>query len=161
MYNKIIVALDNSSLSQKAFQQSLSIAKAFNAELQLFNVISLSEAEYRDTISLTGSGYYSQNASTIDEIKQEKWQLLVENKLDDLQSLVEQAEQVGVSAELVQEIGQPERQICKYAQEWEADLIVIGSHGRKGLSELLMGSVSNYVSHHVPCDVMLVHQQAN
>ncbi|MEM7592653.1 MAG: universal stress protein, partial [Cyanobacteria bacterium P01_A01_bin.83] len=55
--------------------------------------------------------------------------------------------------------GQPAQQICESAKEWQADLIVIGSHGRKGLNELIVGSVSNYVSHHVPCAVLLVHQQ--
>ena len=156
MYSKILVPLDRSELSQKAFQQSLFIAQAFNAELQLLNVISSSEAEYKDKVALTGSGYYARG---VDESAQEKWQSTVESGLEPLESFVEEAAKVGVSAEFVREIGQPEKQICKYAREWDIDLIVIGSHGRKGLNELLQGSVSNYVSHHVPCDVMLVHQK--
>lgn len=155
MYYRILVALDDSPLSQKAFERSLLLAQKFNAELQLLNVISAAEAEYRNTVSLAGSGYYTPNTS--DETAQQEWQLKVESKLDYLQSLAEKASQAGVSAEFVQEIGKPERQICKSAEEWEADLIIIGSHGRKGLNELLRGSVSNYVSHHVPCDIMLVH----
>lgn len=156
MYYRILVALDDSQLSQKAFEQSLLLAQKFNAELQLLNIISAAEAEYRNTVSLAGGGYYSQN---VDETAQQEWQVKVESKLEYLQSLAEKAIQAGVSAEFVQEIGKPERQICQAAEEWEADLIVIGSHGRKGLNELLRGSVSNYVSHHVPCDIMLVHQQ--
>lgn len=156
MYSKILVALDESQLSQKAFQQSLSLAQMFNAELQLLNVISPLEAEYQNTISLVGSGYYSHSTN---ETAEAEWELQVENRLNYLQSLVEQAAQAGVGAEFIQEIGQPEHQICESARDWEADLIVIGSHGRKGLNELLQGSVSNYVSHHVLCDVMLVHQK--
>ena len=152
MYQRILVALDDSQLSQQAFQQSLYLAQIFDAELQLLNVISPLEAEYQNTVSLAGRGYYS---NTIDETVEEKWQLSVANQLDYLQSLAEQATQAGVSAEFVQEIGQ----ICKSARDWEADLIVIGSHGRKGLSELFLGSVSNYVSHHVPCAVMVVREQ--
>ncbi|MGV2828528.1 universal stress protein [Myxosarcina sp. GI1(2024)] len=157
MYHKILVALDDSQLSQKAFEQSLLLAQMFNAELQLLNVISPAEAEYRNQVSLAGSGYYSDN---IDETAQQEWQVRVESKLDYLQSLAEKAMRAGVSAELVREIGKPEHKICQSAREWQADLIVIGSHGRKGLNELLMGSVSNYVSHHVPCDIMLVHQSS-
>ncbi len=156
MYSKILVALDESQLSRQAFQQSLSLAQAFDAELHLLNVVSPLEAKYQNTVSLIGSGYYSH---TTNETAEAEWQLLVGNQLDYLQSLVDEATQAGVTADFVQEIGQPEQQICQSAKDWSADLIVIGSHGRKGLNELLMGSVSNYVSHHVPCAVLLVHQQ--
>ena len=156
MYRRILVALDGSQLSQEVFQQGLSLAQMFDAELQLLHVISPLKAEYQNTVSLAGSGYYSNN---VNETAEEQWQLLVENRLDYLQSLAETAIEAGVSAEFVQEIGQPEHQICKSAKDWEADLIVVGSHGRKGLSELFLGSVSNYVSHHIPCDVLLVRQQ--
>ena len=154
MYRRIIAALDNSPLSQQAFQQSLFLAQMFDAQLQLLNVISASEAEYRDQISLAGSGYYTDH---LNETAQETWETEVEDKSDFLPSLAEKAANAGVSVEFIQEIGQPELQICKSAKDWEADLIVIGSHGRTGLNELLMGSVSNYVSHHVSCSVLIVH----
>ena len=156
MYKKILAALDESKLSQKAFQQSLSIAQAFDAELQLLNVVSPLEAKYQNTVSLIGSGYSS---SGTNETAEAEWQALVTNRLDYLQSLVNEAEDVGITTDLIQKIGQPAQQICESAKEWSADLIVIGSHGRKGLNELIVGSVSNYVSHHVPCAVLLVHQQ--
>ncbi|MEM7762191.1 MAG: universal stress protein, partial [Cyanobacteria bacterium P01_A01_bin.40] len=120
------------------------------------NVVSPLEAEYQNAVSLIGTGYYSQ---TTNETAEAEWQLRVENQLEYLQSLVNQARDAGVTVDLMQEIGQPEQQICTTAQEWSADLIVIGSHGRKGLKELIVGSVSNYVSHHVPCAVLLVHNQ--
>ena len=156
MYGKILVALDESQLSQKAFQQSLSIAQAFDAELMLLNVVSPLEAKYQNTVSLIGSGH---RGSGTNEVAEAEWQTLVTNRLDYLQSLVNEAEDAGIKTDLIQEIGQPAQQICESAKEWQADLIVIGSHGRKGLNELIVGSVSNYVSHHVPCAVLLVHQQ--
>ena len=156
MYSKVLVALDETQLSVRAFKQSLSIAKAFDAELMLLNVVSPLEARYQNTVSLIGSGY---GGNGTNETAEAEWQELVTNRLDYLQSLVNEAEDVGVQTDLIQEIGQPAQQICESAKEWQADLIVIGSHGRKGLNELIVGSVSNYVSHHVPCAVLLVHQQ--
>jgi nucleotide-binding universal stress UspA family protein len=46
--------------------------------------------------------------------------------------------------------------IVDYAKRWKADLIVLGSHGRRGLSRLLMGSVAEFVSRHAPCSVEIV-----
>ncbi|MEO0350033.1 MAG: universal stress protein, partial [Cyanobacteria bacterium P01_A01_bin.15] len=40
--------------------------------------------------------------------------------------------------------------------QWNADLIMMGRRGRSGFSELLLGSVSNYVMHHAPCSVLTV-----
>jgi nucleotide-binding universal stress UspA family protein len=46
-------------------------------------------------------------------------------------------------------------QICRYAEEIQADQIVLGSHGRTGLAKLLLGSVSTRVLEHCPCNVMI------
>ena len=52
--------------------------------------------------------------------------------------------------------GDPRSQIIKKAVEWEADLIVIGSRGWKGLGRFLMGSVPEGVALHAPCSVQIV-----
>lgn len=157
MYQRILVAVDNTELSQKSFQQALAIAKAFQANLQIINVLSPLRAEYQDTTSLAFSGTYYPDA--LDDVMQEEWVNIQEIGLNLLQSLEKQAKQKGVKVEAAQQIGQPEQEITDFAKRWQADLIVIGSHGRKGISEFLFGSVSNYVSHHVPCSVLLVHPQ--
>ena len=53
--------------------------------------------------------------------------------------------------------GAPDQQIIEKAKEWEADLIVVGSHGR-GFWGRLLGSVSNGVVHHAPCSVLVVRK---
>ena len=156
MYKQILVAVDQSSLSHSAFTQAVAIAKAFQAKLHLVHVLSPLQEEYQDLSSVAlGSSYYPAN---MDESFQDKWQTLEEQGLELLRSLAEKATSEGVSTEFTKMIGQPETKICELAQTWQADLIVIGSHGRTGLSELFLGSVSNYVSHHVPCAVLIVHQ---
>jgi nucleotide-binding universal stress UspA family protein len=55
--------------------------------------------------------------------------------------------------------GAPDREIIERAKEWEAELIVVGSHGR-GFWGRLLGSVSDGVVHHAPCSVMVVRKVA-
>jgi nucleotide-binding universal stress UspA family protein len=52
--------------------------------------------------------------------------------------------------------GDPGSEIVKAASEWPADLIVIGSHGRRGLTRAALGSVAETVMRHAPCPVLVV-----
>jgi nucleotide-binding universal stress UspA family protein len=52
--------------------------------------------------------------------------------------------------------GDPRTELVDAAREARADLLVLGSHGRTGMSKLLMGSVASYVVTHAPCSVMVV-----
>jgi nucleotide-binding universal stress UspA family protein len=52
--------------------------------------------------------------------------------------------------------GHPATAITRFATEQAVDLIVIGSHGRSGLKEALLGSVSHAVANHAPCPVTIV-----
>jgi nucleotide-binding universal stress UspA family protein len=54
------------------------------------------------------------------------------------------------------EEGDPKSTILDTARDWGADLIVLGSHGRKGLEHFLMGSVSEAVARHAGCSVEIV-----
>jgi len=56
-------------------------------------------------------------------------------------------------------IGSPDRSIIEAAEEWNADLIVIGSHGRGFWDRLLVGSVTDAVVHHAPCSVLVVRKK--
>ena len=73
-----------------------------------------------------------------------------------LKNFADKAIAAGIETEFIQDIGSPGPAICKLAKTRDADLIIVGSHGRTGLSEMLLGSVSNYVVHHAPCSVMVV-----
>lgn len=73
-----------------------------------------------------------------------------------LRSRTRKAMAAGVSTEFTQLAGSPGKTICDLASDWGADLIVMGRRGRSGLSELILGSVSNYVLHHARCSVLTV-----
>jgi len=52
--------------------------------------------------------------------------------------------------------GSPDSRIVETAEEWHADLIIVGSHGYSRWERLLLGSVSDSVVHHAPCSVFVV-----
>jgi len=63
-----------------------------------------------------------------------------------------------VSTKLVE--GNPKSQIIDVANEWHADMIVLGSHGRSGISRFLIGSVSQDVVRHAHCSVEIIRTPA-
>jgi nucleotide-binding universal stress UspA family protein len=77
---------------------------------------------------------------------------------------VEQAAQLlrakGLNVSTVGEEGDPKTRIIDHAAEWHADLIVLGSHGRKGFDRFLLGSVSEAVARHASCSVEIVRVPA-
>jgi nucleotide-binding universal stress UspA family protein len=76
-----------------------------------------------------------------------------------IQDFAKIAEMAGVLTESTQSIGSVGRLICETANIWKADLVITGRRGRTTLSELLLGSVSNYILHHAPCSVLIVQPQ--
>jgi nucleotide-binding universal stress UspA family protein len=80
------------------------------------------------------------------------------------EELLEQAARklrtVGFAVTSAVEDGDVRSVILDDAERWHADLIVVGSHGRKGLARFLMGSVSDTVAHHAPCSVEIVRIHA-
>jgi len=69
----------------------------------------------------------------------------------------EQGERLRVATEIVK--GHPKHAIIDTAQAWEADLIVVGSHGYRGLTKLWLGSVSQAVASHAKCSVQIVRSR--
>jgi nucleotide-binding universal stress UspA family protein len=58
-------------------------------------------------------------------------------------------------------VGDVRVMIIDAAAEWHADMIVIGSHGRKGLQRFLLGSVAEFVARHATCSVQIVRSSSN
>ena len=159
MFNKILVAIDHSTMSRKVFEAGLSLAQTTGASLMLLHVLSSEEKIYPSPFI-----YYGRASEPIDEsivnLYQQHWQKLEQEGLELLQSLAEEATQAGVKTEWSQSLGYPGRNICESAQTWSADLILVGSRGLTGLKEMFLGSISNYVTHHAPCSVLIVREDS-
>ncbi|MEM9089155.1 MAG: universal stress protein [Cyanobacteria bacterium P01_F01_bin.53] len=154
MTQRILVALD--LLEPDVFETALSLATATHADLLLLHVLS-ARAFSAPPVPFGSRMDYSVALSQHTwELYQKQWQAFVEESLETLRTYTGRAEVAGVNADFMQSENEPGPGICSMASTWNADMIVMGSHQRRGLSELFLGSVSNYVMHHAPCSVMVV-----
>jgi len=155
-FHKLLVALDDSELSKAVFDQAVALAQLTGAQLLLFGGIS-------DDLLLAPTALSAEmgalNAGLVNSTYQVQ-QANFANHAEALQALLqhycEAAQSKGLQAETVFKPGDVEVLLCAIAQEWSADLIVVGRRGRKGLSEALLGSVSNYAVHHAHCAVLVI-----
>jgi nucleotide-binding universal stress UspA family protein len=157
MFKRILVALDSSSLRPTVLGQAMDLAQATGAKLLLLHVLSAYEEGSPGIPIRSYQAYYPVLDDAVWKDYQKRWETFEANRLAMLQRDSDLATAVGVEVEFSQAAGDPANTICAVAKSWEADLIVVGSHGRKGLGELLLGSVSNHVMHHAACSVMVVH----
>ncbi|MEA5596895.1 universal stress protein [Rivularia sp. UHCC 0363] len=155
MFKRILVAVDNSVQNQMVFDEAVSLAKTTDGNLMLLHILSPLDEQYTDPLFLQPNVLYPELQPNNSKYAND-WEKLKNNRLNWLRSLCEQSTQLGVETEFSQNIGEPCQMICNMALNWEADVIVIGRRGRRGISELFLGSVSNYVLHHAPCSVLTV-----
>ncbi|MDZ8055116.1 MAG: universal stress protein [Aulosira sp. ZfuVER01] len=157
MFTKILVALDRSPMGKQVFEQALALAKATGASLMLLHVLSAEEEGSPYAPLLSNFDYYPGVGSQSFEFYQRQWDNFKNQGIQLLQSFCAQANTAEVNTEFTQQLGSPGRLICQLATTWGADLIIMGRRGRSGLTEIFLGSVSNYVLHHAPCSVHVIH----
>jgi nucleotide-binding universal stress UspA family protein len=156
MYRHILVALDNTELSGIVLEQAIALAKGISAKLTLLHVLCSEEGVSPVMPLMPLPDYYPALAATTLEQYQEEWAAFSVKSLAHLAEAQAQAETLGITAEHLQKGGRPGPTICEVARELGVDLIILGRRGHSGLSELLMGSVSNYVMHHATTSAVLV-----
>jgi nucleotide-binding universal stress UspA family protein len=157
LFKKILVAVDRSVTSQEVFHRALSLAKQNQASLMLVHVLSGDEENSPLWIPThTDSVYWEAGAETDLDNWRRQWENYEQQGLSQLRQLITEVHEAGINGEFRQLTGSAGRNICHLAWSWQADLIVVGNRGRSGLTELFLGSVSNYVLHHAPCSVLMV-----
>jgi nucleotide-binding universal stress UspA family protein len=147
MYQRILVPIDGSATSERALQEAIKLA-AGKAQLRLVYVL-------EEVYPLDAEGY-----AYIDyEVLQEAVRSTGERTLE---QAVETVRRSGITAETALMDVPGERiasVIDNEAVSWKADLIVIGTHGRSGLSRLLLGSVAEGVVRGASVPVLLVRSE--
>jgi nucleotide-binding universal stress UspA family protein len=156
LFQNILVAIDRSPTSEHVFVKALALAQAADAKLVILSVIGTDYASSYLNPSIYPGGEsisISEAALKIYVEHQEQERL---TGLAFLKVLVDRANAVNVATEISQQLGDAGRVICDVAKDRSVDLIVVGRRGHRGLNELFMGSVSNYVLHHAPCSVLTI-----
>lgn len=157
MFNKIVVALDINENYTPLLEQALSLAQATGSALKLLTVLTPHYGYGTSFSSYSGALDYSltMEDSFWNTYKQQYKDLKAQGART-LSELKNQAIEKGIQTAFIQRSGDPGKVICEVATTEKADLVIVGSHGRRGLGEFLVGSVSSYVMHRAPCSVMVV-----
>jgi len=147
MYKRIMVAIDSSPTAGKALKEAVQLAKSVSAELCIVH------AEDESLLEQHGMGI----GTYIDVEKAEAAIRSVGNKL--LDDAVALAATEGVKAERRLFESSKKRVpdlIADGADEWHADLIVVGTHGRRGFERLIVGSVAEKLVRVASTSLLLV-----
>jgi nucleotide-binding universal stress UspA family protein len=142
MTSKIVVGVDGSAHSDRALRWCAEHARAFDAEVVVVHAIAL--PAYGPAMA----PYYADSVLTPGEIT-------------DLRDIIESdwckpLADAGASFQIKTYVGAPAPAIMKVARTEEAALVVVGRRGRGGFAELLLGSTSHQLSHHLECPLVIV-----
>ena len=146
MYQRILVATDGSTLSKKAVRSALGLASALGADLVALNVVPRYPMSYFEgNVSIT-----LQEVSRIEKQWATEGQAMVDAVQQAAQAEGIQAKAVIARSNLVAEA------IMAAAKKHKCDLIVMASHGRKGLKRVLLGSETQHVLAHSTVPVLVL-----
>jgi nucleotide-binding universal stress UspA family protein len=147
MYKRIFVAIDDSKPAEGALRDALELAKTHAAEVRVVHAI---ESPYAYPES-----WYTEGPEDLERLRR-IWRQAGQRVLERADALARQTG-VRVGTALLELDGQRvSRVIVDDATRWQADLVVIGTHGRHGVELLMMGSVAEAVARTAPGSVLLV-----
>ncbi len=140
---RILCPVDFSESSDHASRYAVAFCKTFGAELTLLHVISPPIA------ALPGD-------HLVPDMMQADIDAVAEATRERLSQLVGELSDLGITVQSRVISGIPFVEIIRFAKDWDADMIVIGTHGRTGLQHFLIGSVAERVVRKAPCPVLSI-----
>jgi nucleotide-binding universal stress UspA family protein len=139
---KILIAVDNSTCSEKAARVGYEVAKTFGAEVALVNIIEPMPTTVNPDLTLAPVFMEAYDNS------EENSHLLLKE--------IENKYSSGIPTTYFSVIDSAAHGIIKQSDEYGSDLIVIGTYGRTGLYHFLMGSVAEHVARKSACPVLII-----
>jgi nucleotide-binding universal stress UspA family protein len=137
----ILCPIDFSEFSVSAYQHALSVAEHYQAKLVAQHIVELWRHPSADFAASAG-------------LYEEFCQALRESGKEQLQEFVKKHTHDEIQPELLVQVGVAADSILSFAQSQETDVIVMGTHGRRGLDRLMLGSVTDRVMRTAPCPVL-------
>jgi nucleotide-binding universal stress UspA family protein len=149
MYKRILVAVDGSPISNQALTSALQMAKDSGGEVLLVHVVD--ELAY-----LTGYDQFGGYSGALIRVMKESGAKVLKDAMDI-------ATAAGVKADnlLFDNFGaRLGETMADVAKRWNADLIVVGTHGRRGIGRLLLGSGAEQIIRLAPVPVLIIRDEA-
>ncbi len=138
-WNRLLLATDGSRYSATATAKAIELAKEYGGSLMVVSVVDVP------------TEFYGEAPKAVED--------MIENAKEYTAAVKRHAEAAGVRAETYVKESEADTAIVTLAKEQQADVIVVGSHGRTGLKRLLMGSVTEKVIGAATCPVLVVKSQ--
>ena len=150
MYSHILVPVDGSPTSNAGLDEAVKLAKLLGSRLRLLHVVD------QMPLAVSAEGFGVMSIDVLSLLKESGQKLLAQAKA--------QVEAAGVPVDTLL-IDSPNSRLSDHvtevAKEWPAELIVIGTHGRRGIGRVLMGSDAEQVVRHAPVPVLLHRASAS
>jgi universal stress protein A len=140
-FAKILMPTDFSDRAAGAIRHARAIATKFGSEIRLLHV-------------LPDMSVVLPEAVVPAPVQPPDLAELQSNAVEGLKKVVQEFDLGGLNVTFEARIGSPADEIVDAAKAWEADLVCLGTHGRTGLSHLLLGSVAERVVRTAPCPVL-------
>jgi nucleotide-binding universal stress UspA family protein len=148
---KVILATDGTDQSEAAINITKELKLKNSDEILVISVVDMALP-----LSVDIYAGYLPSTEEIEKTVIENVQNVLETTGNRLKAIFSE-KGVSIKTELLH--GSPESRIVEKAEEIEADLIIVGSHGYNRWERLLLGSVSDSVIHHAPCSVLVVRNK--
>lgn len=147
---RILLAIDGSSFSDDAVTEIATRPWPDKSEVKIISIV---EPPLLPTVEtwVPPDNYIE----ALEKAGDDQARSIVGNAADRINK--EQGDKLNVTTEIVK--GHPKHGIIEAAEEWKTDLIVVGSHGYRGLTKLWLGSVSQAVAAHAKCSVEIVRKR--
>lgn len=139
----ILVPVDFSEIAEHATGYAFNLARSLGAKVHLLHAYLLPSLP--------------QTASGAEELAQK----LEVNAQTEMKRIADKHKESGLVGQLLVRLGDPRDSIVRTAKELPSDLIVMSSHGRQGLSRMLLGSVAETVVRTAPCPVLVVRAESS
>jgi nucleotide-binding universal stress UspA family protein len=146
MYSKILVAVDESDTSRHALQQAIELARTLSATLRMVHVLDMSWLPIGPEVAI--------DTSALSAARRGVGEKIIAAARDTAQQAGFEVDAVLIETETpIQQVAEA---IVREVSRWPADLVVLGTHGRRGFQHLMLGSVAEKVARLSPGPVLLV-----
>jgi nucleotide-binding universal stress UspA family protein len=146
---RILLAIDDSESSKAAIETVIEQARPQVSEVRVLHVV-----QPPSLLVTREMGGYDQSLETAWKSQRQQGESLAAQTAEMLRSK-------GLNVVAAVQEGDPKSKILDDAEAWHADLIVLGSHGRKGLGGFLLGGISGAVARHALCSVEIVRSHVD